>query len=194
MFKSRFNFNKIVLITLLISNFAATIHTDRSIMQNFAAIDFETANSERTSVCAVGVVVVRDGEITDTFYSLIQPEPNYYSYWCQRVHGLGPEDTDDAPVFPDVWAQIEPLIEGLPLVAHNKSFDESCLKAVFRCYQMDYPDYEFYCTCQTSKRLLKQLPNHQLQTVAAYCGYDLKRHHHALADAEACAHIAMQLL
>lgn len=194
MFKSRFNFNKIVLITLLISNFAATIHTDRSIMQNFAAIDFETANSERTSVCAVGVVVVRDSEITDTFYSLIQPEPNYYSYWCQRVHGLGPEDTDDAPVFPDVWAQIEPLIEGLPLVAHNKSFDESCLKAVFRCYQMDYPDYEFYCTCQTSKRLLKQLPNHQLQTVAAYCGYDLKRHHHALADAEACAHIAMQLL
>ena len=194
MFKSRFNFNKIVLITLLISNFAATIHTDRSIMQNFAAIDFETANSERTSVCAVGVVVVRDGEITDTFYSLIQPEPNYYSYWCQRVHGLGPEDTDDAPVFPDVWAQIEPLIEGLPLVAHNKSFDESCLKAVFRCYQIDYPDYEFYCTCQTSKRLLKQLPNHQLQTVAAYCGYDLKRHHHALADAEACAHIAMQLL
>lgn len=194
MFKSRFNFNKIVLITLLISNFAATIHTDRSIMQNFAAIDFETANSERTSVCAVGVVVVRDGEITDTFYSLIQPEPNYYSYWCQRVHGLGPEDTDDAPVFPDVWAQIEPLIEGLPLVAHNKSFDESCLKAVFRCYQMDYPNYEFYCTCQTSKRLLKQLPNHQLQTVAAYCGYDLKRHHHALADAEACAHIAMQLL
>jgi len=194
MFKSRFNFNKIVFITLLISNFAATIHTDRSIMQNFAAIDFETANSERTSVCAVGVVVVRDDEITDTFYSLIQPEPNYYSYWCQRVHGLGPEDTDDAPVFPDVWAQIEPLIEGLPLVAHNKSFDESCLKAVFRCYQMDYPDYEFYCTCQTSKRLLKQLPNHQLQTVAAYCGYDLKRHHHALADAEACAHIAMQLL
>ena len=194
MFKSRFNFNKIVLITLLISNFAATIHTDRSIMQNFAAIDFETANSERTSVCAVGVVVVRDAEITDTFYSLIQPEPNYYSYWCQRVHGLGPEDTDDAPVFPDVWAQIEPLIEGLPLVAHNKSFDESCLKAVFRCYQMDYPDYEFYCTCQTSKRLLKQLPNHQLQTVAAYCGYDLKRHHHALADAEACAHIAIPLL
>ena len=119
-------------------------------MQNFAAIDFETANNERTSVCSVGVVVVRDGMVTDTFYSLIQPEPNYYSYWCQQVHGLGHEDTDDAPVFPYVWAQIEPLIEGLPLVAHNKSFDESCLKAVFRCYQMDYPDYEFFCTCQAA--------------------------------------------
>ena len=161
------------------------------IMKNFAAIDFETANSERTSVCSVGVVVVRDGAIVDR--SLIQPEPNYYSYWCQRVHGLGPWDTDDAPVFPHVWAKIEPLIEGLPLVAHNKSFDESCLKAVFRCYQMDYPDYEFYCTCLAAKRLLKQLPNHQLHTVAAYCGYDLVNHHNALADAEACAHIALQL-
>ena len=163
-------------------------------MQNFAAIDFETANAERTSVCAVGVVVVRGGKIVDSFYSLIQPEPNYYNYRCQLVHGLGPEDTDDAPVFPNVWAQIEPLIKGLPLVAHNKSFDESCLKAVFRCYQMDYPDYEFHCTCQASRRQLKQLPDHRLPTVAAYCGYDLRKHHHALADAEACAHIALQLL
>ena len=108
-------------------------------MKDFAAIDFETANSERTSVCSVGVVVVRNGEIVDSFYSLIQPEPNYYTYFCSRVHGLCREDTDSAPVFPKVWAQIAPLIEGLPLVAHNKSFDEGCLKAVFRCYCMDYP-------------------------------------------------------
>ena len=49
-------------------------------MRDFAAIDFETANNERTSVCSVGVVIVRDGEIVDSFYSLIQPEPNYYNY------------------------------------------------------------------------------------------------------------------
>ena len=102
-------------------------------MRDFAAIDFETANNERTSVCSVGVVIVRDGEIVDNFYSLIQPEPNYYNYWCTQVHGLTRRDTEEAPVFPKVWKQVEPLIEGLPLVAHNKAFDESCLKAVFRC-------------------------------------------------------------
>ena len=102
-------------------------------MRDFAAIDFETANNERTSVCSVGVVIVRDGEIVDTFYSLIQPEPNYYNYWCTQVHGLTRQDTEEAPVFPKVWKQIEPLIEGLPLVAQNKAFDETCLKAVFRC-------------------------------------------------------------
>lgn len=163
-------------------------------MKDFAAIDFETANYERTSVCSVGVVIVRDGMIVDSFYSLIQPEPNYYKYWCTQVHGLCREDTENAPVFPDVWAKIEPLIEGLPLVAHNRPFDESCLKAVFRCYQMDYPDYEFYDTLAASRRLLPDLENHQLDTVAAACGYPMEHHHHALADAEACAHIAIKLL
>ena len=162
-------------------------------MRDFAAIDFETANNQRSSVCSVGVVVVRDGEIADTFYSLINPEPNYYTYWCSQVHGLTREDTEDAPVFPAVWAQIEPLIEGLPLVAHNRPFDESCLKAVFRVYQMDYPDYEFYCTCVASRKVWPQ-GSHTLDIIAARCGYDLTSHHHALADAEACAAIALEIL
>ncbi len=163
-------------------------------MQSFAAIDFETANSNPSSVCSVGVVIVRFGEFIERFYSLIQPEPNYYDWCCQRVHGLSKKDTDEAPVFPKVWAQIEPLIEGLPLVAHNKPFDEGCLKAVFRVYQMDYPDYEFYDTLCVSRRVLPDLENHQLQTVAAACGYELEDHHHALADAEACAWIAREIL
>ena len=163
-------------------------------MRDFAAIDFETANYDRSSVCSVGVIIVRDGEIVDKFYSLIQPEPNYYNYWCTQVHGLCRADTDDAPVFPDVWAQIEPLIEGLPLVAHNRPFDEGCLRAVFRTYQMDYPEYEFLDTLATSRRLQPDLENHQLQTVAAACGFQMENHHHALADAEACAWIAKELL
>ena len=164
-------------------------------MRDFAAIDFETANECPSSVCSVGVVIVRDGEIVDSFYSLIHPEPEYFQWFCQRVHGLSREDTEDAPVFPRVWARIAPRIEGLPLVAHNSRFDEGCLKAVFRVYQMDYPDYVFLDTLTASRRHFGwKLPNHRLQTVAAACGFDLTHHHHALADAEACAHIAMKLL
>ena len=121
-------------------------------MRDFAAIDFETANEQPSSVCSVGVVIVRDGEIVDSFYSLIHPEPEYYQWFCQRVHGLGPEDTDDAPVFPYVWEKIEPLIEGLPLVAHNSRFDEIFLYAVHRVSQMYYPDYDFHYTLAASRR------------------------------------------
>ncbi|NDV93568.1 DNA polymerase III subunit epsilon [Dysgonomonas sp. 521] len=163
-------------------------------LRDFAAIDFETANQELSSVCSVGIVVIRNGIITERFYSLIQPEPNYYCYGNSQVHGLTAEDTADAKVFSEVWQEIEPLIENLPLVAHNKGFDESCLKAVFRTYRMDYPDYIFYCTLAASRRQLKHLPNHQLHTVAEDCGYILTNHHNALADAEACAKVALQLL
>ncbi len=87
------------------------------------------------------------------------------------------------------------MIERLPLVAHNSPFDESCLKAVFDVYQMDYPNYTFYDTLRAAhQKLGDELPNHQLHTVSAYCGYDLEKHHHALADAEACAAIATKLL
>ena len=36
-------------------------------MTDFAAIDFETANEQPSSVCSIGVVIVRDGEISDKY-------------------------------------------------------------------------------------------------------------------------------
>lgn len=164
-------------------------------MKSFVAIDFETANQCRSSVCSVGLVIVRDNEVVDRFYSLIHPVPNYYSYQNTQVHGLTVDATQSAPDFPDVWAKVTHLIGELPLVAHNSPFDEGYLKAVFRAYGMPYPNYKFYCTCKASRNVLgNRLSNHQLQTVAQYCGYDLKNHHHALADAEACAQIAIKIL
>ncbi len=164
-------------------------------MKDFAAIDFETANGRRTSVCSVGIVIVRQGEIVERIHRLIRPRPNFYSRFTTRIHGMTQEDTADAPPFPEVWTEIAPRIEGLPLVAHNSPFDEGCLRAVYALYEMDYPGYRFYCTCRASRRMFgRSLPDHRLPTVAARVGYDLERHHHALADAEACAAIALRIL
>ena len=164
-------------------------------MKNFAAIDFETANRYSCSICSIGIVVVRDGKITDRFYKLVHPIPNYYSPGNIAVHGIRPEDTEAEDTFPEVWAEAIQLIEGLPLVADFSRFDEGCLKAAYRRFEMKYPDFEFHCTCTASRRYFgRSLPNHKLPTVAAACGYNLKNHHNAIADAEACAHIAMKIL
>ncbi|MDR2424828.1 MAG: 3'-5' exonuclease [Prevotellaceae bacterium] len=163
-------------------------------MKDFAAIDFETANWCRSSICSIGIVIVRKGKFVEKIYSLVRPEPEWYSFWNTQIHGLSLEDTANAKIFPEVWTKIAPLIAGLPLVAHNSPFDEGCLRATFSVYGMDYPDYQFYCTCNASRKMFgKILPNHKLHTVAEYCGYDLRNHHHALADAEACAWIALQV-
>ncbi len=164
-------------------------------MNQFAAIDFETANESPSSVCSVGVVLVAEGEIVEKIYRLIRPRPNFYRYRNTQVHGLTYRDTANADEFPAVWADLAPRLEGLPLAAHNSPFDEGCLKAVFALYGMTYPGYAFLCTCRASRRAFgKTLPNHRLPTVAAHCGYDLACHHHALADAEACAWIARLIL
>ena len=92
------------------------------------------------------------------------------------------EDTQDNP-------------NAIPLVAHNACFDGRCLKEVFMCYRMDYPEFVFHDTLAASRKHFGDtLENHQLQTVAAACGYNLVDHHHALADAEACAWIAREIL
>lgn len=49
-------------------------------MKDFVAIDFETANFEQSSICSMGIVIVKDGELVDNFYSLVRPIPNYYQW------------------------------------------------------------------------------------------------------------------
>lgn len=164
-------------------------------MTDFVAIDFETANAQRTSICSVGAVLVVSGQIVDSYYSLVRPEPNYYYSLNTNIHGLSRRDTDRARSFDQVWLEdLVPFIGARPLVAHNKSFDESCLRHTLAFYGLPAYSRDFFCTCIQARRVLgHRLPNHRLPTVAAYFGYDLEAHHHALADAEACAHIACQL-
>lgn len=163
-------------------------------IRNFVAIDFETANYHRSSICSVGMVVVRNGEIVERVSRLIRPTPNFYTSWNTEVHGITQKMTDDAPTFPEVWEEVSWLIGDLPLIAHNKSFDESCLRAVHERYAMDYTEYPFFCTYQRARKYFgRELPDHRLPTVAKRCGFDLLHHHEALADAEACAWITLNI-
>ena len=160
-------------------------------IRDFIAIDFETANQQPSSVCSIGVVMVRNGQVADSFYSLIHDAPVFSKVWQQLEEKIADVFFSDLQTIDDIHYQIATI----PFVAHNARFDEGCLKAVFRVYQMDYPDYRFYDTLAAARRQFgHSLPNHQLHTVAAACGYDLQNHHHALADAEACAAIALYIL
>ena len=163
-------------------------------MERFAAIDFETANGKRSSICSIGIAILEDDWVVDSIYTLVRPTPNFYTRWTTAIHGLSAEDTNDALCFEEAWESIAPKLKDLPLVAHNSPFDEGCLKAAHEVYDLAYPKYPFYCTCRLSRKMYPFLVNHQLQTVAAHCGYDLTQHHNAMADAYACAHIALTMM
>ena len=122
-------------------------------MENFVAIDVETANNHPESICAIGAVKVTCGAITDRFYELVKPEPEYYfRHFTEKIHGISRQMTENSPTFDVVWKHLCPMIWNLPLVAHNKAFDEKCIKTAHRVYRMDYPDYTFLCTLLTARR------------------------------------------
>lgn len=72
-------------------------------MMDFTAIDFETATGARNSACSVAVVTIRDGQVADSYYTLIQPPENRYNYFNTQIHGLTKEDTKDAADFAGIW-------------------------------------------------------------------------------------------
>lgn len=110
-------------------------------MDNFVAIDVETANAEPTSICAVGAVKVMDGNIVDRFYTLVRPYPNYYfRHFTENIHGIGRSDTDTQSTFDVILPDLKLFIGRLPLVAHNAMFDRGCLRKTAAYYGMALPD------------------------------------------------------
>lgn len=164
-------------------------------MDNFIALDVETANYSPSSICSIGCVKVRDGLIVDTFYSLVHPEPDWYVRRFTAIHGLSDDDTWNAPTFDIVWRQLDEWREGLPIVAHNAQFDYGCCAAATRIYQLEPPP-RFHCTLLAARRKLSRTvcPSKSLPNLCEFFGIPFDHHHNALCDAEGCAKLAMIIL
>ena len=163
--------------------------------QNFIAIDFETATGKRASICVVGIWVVRYGEVVETKSWLVQPEDNAYSYWNIQIHGITPEDTEDAPSFPEVWNEIERtyLDEFDTFVAHNVPFDRSCLEQSAALYHLHLPALNWEC----SLKIARQIYDFGCNSLGFLCdqlGIPEVKHHRAGDDAEMCARLYLREL
>lgn len=154
----------------------------------FTAIDFETATGKRSSACAVGIVTVKNGRITDEYYSLIQPPGNEYFGMNIAIHGIRPADTADAPTFTELYPEIRQRLQGQTLVAHNEVFDRSVLRRTMEHYELDYTELglaeRWECTMRIYKS--KGFVPYKLNACCERLGIALK-HHEALSDAIACA-------
>jgi len=160
---------------------------------SFTAIDFETAT--RHHICAVGIVTVENGKITDEYYTLIKPPNNEYNWHTIQVHGIIPEDTINAPTFIEVYPEIKKLLQGKIVVAHNESFDRSVLQKTMEDNGLDYSELEISDRWECTMKLCRandKYPSGKLDECCAVEGIDLK-HHEALSDARACAELYLNL-
>ena len=146
----------------------------------FTAIDFETAQGKRWSICQVGMVRFENGVITARMNKLVCPPDNYYFYRNSQIHGLCAEHTHRSPNFSMLWHELKPYIQDQTVVAHNGAFDYSCLSQTLDYYRLAQPEYQKMCTLKIFKTDLATLcREHRIQL----------NHHDALSDAMACAEL-----
>lgn len=158
-------------------------------MTNFIAIDFETATSSRNSACAVGIITVENGVITDEYHALIKPPNNEYNWRNIQVHGITERHTQNADTFDKVYPEIKKRLQGQVVVAHNESFDRSVLQKTMANYGLNYSELNISDKWECTMKLCKvnnKYPSGKLNECCAVDNIELV-HHEALSDARACA-------
>ncbi len=158
----------------------------------YIAFDVETPNHWNNRMSAIGITVIEDGEITQEFFSYVDPEQPF-DWFNTQLTGIGPETVQGAPNFAALWPQIEPLLAGGVLVAHNASFDMGVLRKCLWDYGIRWrTEVTGLCTVVMGRRLLPGI-SHKLNDMCSYYGICLN-HHQADSDARACAEILLRYI
>ncbi len=152
------------------------------------AIDFETANYDPASACAVAIAAIEGRQIRFTRHWLIRPPTREFVF--TYIHGIEWSKVADEPEFAGVWRELEPLIGDADfLLAHNAPFDRNVLSACCKTAGSPPPPIPFLCTVRLAREAWGIYPT-KLPDVCRTLKIPLK-HHDAESDATACAKIAI---
>lgn len=162
----------------------------------FVVFDLETtgAKAPPCRITEIGAYRVKNCELVGEFHTLINPETSIPPF-ITSLTGISNSMVKNAPKFGDVAAEFLDFIGDSVLVAHNARFDMAFLNhevgRVYEDYRVRNPSL---CTVQLSRKLLPNIENHKLNTVANYYSIELLNHHRAGDDARATAKIFINLL
>ena len=155
------------------------------------ALDFETADYQPDSACALGLALIDDGTIVRTHTVLIRPPRQWFQF--TYIHGITWNDVKNKPTFAEQWDELEEwFAEADFFVAHNAPFDRGVLTACCQSAGVRPPVKPFLCTVRLSRSLWKLKPA-ALPNVCAHFGIALN-HHDAGSDTLACAHIMIHAI
>ena len=158
-------------------------------MQEFIAIDFETANPKRVSACALGYAKVSNCQIVETMGYLIKPVGGHAPFQS-KIHGIKDEHTHDKPEFGGLFPEIKDIFN-YPLVAHSL-FDKQVLYALSEHFGLGL-NFEYIDSSSIAKERLPGLKNCKLKTLVQHFELPKFKHHDATEDAIACANIYLKL-
>ncbi len=162
-------------------------------MDKYIVFDVETPNSKSNRMSSIGIAIIQDNKIINTFTSLVNPE-TYFSSFNIQLTGITPEKVKSAPNFPELWNTIEPLMSDGVFVAHNAAFDMKVLGSCLKDYGIPTERFRKYlCTVQLGRKCFPQLPDHKLNTLCDHLKIELD-HHKADSDSLACGKILIHCI
>ncbi len=161
-------------------------------MLTFNVIDVETANADRSSICQIGIVHVREGEIEDRWQTLVNPE-DWFDPWNVSIHGIDEDDVRDGPTLPEVRAELRARLRGSVLVSHT-SFDRVAFERAMTRYDLEQLQVTWLDSAKIARRAWPDRYGRRgygLKNIAR--DFDIAfRHHDALEDARAAAEIVLR--
>ena len=160
---------------------------------DFVAIDFETATSEWTSICSMGICVVENNTVKEVKELPVRPTPFKFNDYNIAIHGITPDMVYDKPTFDEYWDEVKPYLENKIGVAHNASFDIGSLRKTLEMFNIELPTFEFICTVKLSQKAYPELASHKLNCLGEALGIDFS-HHTACDDAYACSMVLVHIL
>lgn len=161
---------------------------------NFVAIDFETATSKRSSICEIGITIVKNSTVVESKSWLVQPENNEYDDFNIYIHEITPAMTKNAPMFPEVWKEVEPYLNGNIVVAHNTSFDMYALRDALLLHNIPFPTFKYFCSYRIAKYTVINCYSYSLPNVCEALDIPFGTHHRAKEDSAACANVFIKCM
>lgn len=159
----------------------------------FTALDFETANHHRSSICQIGVVSFVDGSVAKTWQRLVNPE-DHFDPVNVSIHGITDDAVKHAPTFPELFPDLKDLLTDQVVVCHT-GFDRVSLARAAEKHEL--PAIE--CTWLDSSRVVRRTwPAHAysgygLASITRELGIDFK-HHEAQEDARAAGEVVLRAI
>jgi DNA polymerase III epsilon subunit family exonuclease len=163
---------------------------------DFVVVDVEAtgAKTPPNRLIELGAYRIRGGRIVDKFLSLVNPEIPIPRF-VMALTGISNEMVRSAPVFAEVAPRWLDFVSDSVLIAHNAAFDTSFLNhEISRVYPGHRMFNPHLCTVRLSRRVLRDLNNHRLDTIANHFSIPIISRHRAGSDALATAEIFLLLL
>jgi DNA polymerase III epsilon subunit-like protein len=158
---------------------------------NFAAIDVETANPKRSSICQVGLTIVQAGQMSSHSW-LINPLCDF-SAFNSEIHKIKSHHVVNAPTIAGIWQDLRRLIGRRPLFSHS-DFDRQAMTAAADLHGLVLPNWEWHDSIDVARETWPDLKSYKLKSLITKLGLPAGQHHDASYDAATVALIVKQAI